>query len=290
MKKIVFGDSSFGLRLDFPSSWKAAPTSVSIRITDPGGTELLATVAATIPPTNTLAQNAVSGAESLDLSNSVPIYSGDRFEIDGRDTPAETVTASASGARTMALASPLRYSHEAGLIVRALFATYSLDASSPTDYPAGRTVVVTWTPNTDEPALREEYEIVRAALALPGLEGEFQRIYPTEHQMTGGRFASYEAEARRRIESWFRLRGRDMSKLVGDDLNTPMMELMVWLINKSNGGDTRQTEASEALKAYEQAMAEIGESPIWIDTDGDGTKDDEEWRPSPPRPPSRGYC
>ena len=292
MRQIEFANSSFGLRLEWPSSWFVMDiTGVTIRVTDLNGAELLAETAATLWTSDTIRLNGGVSAfgKSLTLEESqggsVPaLTTGDRLRIGtSADGPYEEVEVIAwdSTTDTAILDRDLRFDHADETTVVALWCTYDLDVSDEDIFPLNKQVVLHWSPDTDDLELTERGEIARAAFSFPGFEESFKTLYPYEYEGTTQpehRLPSFLAEAFRQVSMDLRMRSMDINRLVDQELLLPTITSKVrWLILMS--GDDRYDSSDQrdtALQEWQRQFETLAALPIWTDDNQDEIEQDSE--------------
>jgi hypothetical protein len=152
MRRIAYNDTSFALRLEYPSEWNAnAISGVTVEIDDKSGDFVLSEDDCTLYTPTTLNAAVASGASSITLGTGAAVVkAGDRLSIaSSTDGPREEceVQAYNSSTKVVTLVSKLAYGHASGAAVVGCFCEYALDTSTVADFPKGKEFIITWTPS-----------------------------------------------------------------------------------------------------------------------------------------------
>ena len=287
MKSIRYGDSSFALRLEFPSSWPVktlCPTGVTVAISDTAGTAILAATSATILTAHTTGATASAGDTTLTLAATPPAYkAGDRLLlVDGVTAPSEIVTVQAISGTTLYLTAPLDYDHAyAGALapkaIRAIFATYDLDASDADDFPRGAERLIVWTPNDDNPKYEEIAIVESAEWGGEGLLSDME-AFPQAYDLIKDRYERVQSLARRRVLVDLKLAELDMDTLRDPSilLDPTLHAMRVLAYQGTDALDRYEAELKDAKAAYTEAIKGAQNTISWWDSDRDDKKDDNE--------------
>ena len=294
MIDITYANATQALRFEVPDSWDPIPTGVNIEVKDTNDTDILAATAATIGFTATTLNGALSvGDNSMIGTADIAASRGDRIRIAASTTgPAEIVVCKHHNAstKTTTIESPLRYAHTSGAAVNAMWFTYSLDASDADDYPVNKELLINWIPNTDNAPVPQLARVVISGFDLQGIEKEFSEIYRIEHENMAGDFNTYYAQAKRHVTNRLKLKEIKLGDVKDPELfRDAIIEWMVYQVNKSTGGDSREMEAKAALAAFNSEMGTLEDSKIWYDEDQDDVQDEGEVQAVTYGPGIRGY-
>lgn len=292
MKQIKQGSAAFGLRLDYPSDWAVEDiTDVTIRVSDLYGGDLLDATSATLWTDNTIQLNgAVSALANQivledSLGGSVPaLTTGDVLKI-GHSAAGQweivQVTAWNATSKTATLDRDLRYAHSDHARVYAMWCTYDLDASDTTVFTLGKQLILTWTPDSDDLAIKERAEVAVFGFGFPGFEEAFASLYPYEYSAATQpehRLQVLYDESYRQVSNELWLRGLDLSRVVNQELLRPIIAAkMRWLILLN--GDDRYDASNEreiAGQEYQRQFELLATSTVWQDSNMDDVKDDAE--------------
>lgn len=294
-KTIRYGDSSFTLRLEFPSSWPvktSCPTAVTISIEDGLGSELLAATATTLLAAHNTGATCSAGDTSLTLAATPPAYAaGDRLLLtDGVTAPSEFVEVQAISGTTLYLTEGLAYDHATAKSLKPLFCTYALDASTAADYPIGSDRLLIWTPNTDAP-LYEELARVEGAEWGSGEIREAVSAYPVASKLIGDKWDTIYEQARRWVDRKLKMEGLDLDALREPDAAEDAIvdRMLVLAYRQTSALDTYETELKDAQAASMASMVDLAALAHWWDDDRDDTKDDGEVRRAEVPLIPRGY-
>ena len=282
MKTIRYGDSSFVLRLEFPSSWPVktlCPTAVTIAVEDGAGTELLAATATTILEAHNTGALVAAGAASMALAATPPAYAaGDRLLlVDGVTAPSEILDVAGISGTTLYLRDGLTYDHATAKALRPLFVTYALDASDADDFPRGSERLLIWTPNDDNPVYKEQAIVESAEWGGEGLEADMTS-FPTAYELIKDRYNKVEAMARRTVTAALRFKDLDIDTLRDPQiLIDPMLHQMRILAYQGTDAlDRYAEELKDARASYASAIKIAQETIAWWDADRDDDKDENE--------------
>lgn len=280
MKQIKYGDASFALRLEFPEHWDTESiTGVTVAITTRGNVSLLAADDATLYEATTLAADAAAGAQYFTLAaESASPSPGDIMIIaasDDGDRERIVVEHYDSTALRVYPERELELDHASGAAVYGAYATYALDASDTDDFGKGDIVIVTWTPNSDDTAISDEYVVAGTSVAGGGMWADLNTIYPDVYEMVGTRDKErLEYAIRSRFSNALRHRGLDINRVVDQSLLSDGIVMFARYIILS--------DASTNDEIYQRAKSEFAEwltmqasSPIWQDLDQDGAEDND---------------
>jgi hypothetical protein len=278
MQQIKYGDSSFTLRLEFPEHWDTESiTGVTVAVTTRGNSSLLAAQDATIYTATTLGAAASAGDAYVTLAEGADAPSpGDIMIIaasDDGDRERIVVSHYDSVNRYLYPEDYLESAHSSGAAVYGAYATYALDASSATNYPKTAIVVVTWTPDSDDTAVTEEYVVAATSMAGGGLWADLSNSYPTVYEKIAGRDKDrLEDVIRSRFGNALRHRGLDINRVKDQTLLSDGMVLFARFIILSDSSVENETYM-RAKTEFKDWLDMLAASPIWQDFDQDGAED-----------------
>ncbi len=294
MREIQYNNAAFSLRFEFPSDWPGQDiTGVTLGVKDTSGNELLAADACTLLDAGGTNAFQVNGAVEKDdntfiielaaggsLPSPVP---GDRLEIAASAAgPAEEVTVLHYNSVTMTVTTDvdLRYDHSDNTAVKGLFCTYDLDTSTVADWPKGRQVVLTWTPDTDDIPCKERGEIVISEFSVPGFNSRFSMLHPREYEAAIdpiNRLPTLLQEAHNELRSELLLRGLNIDRVMDQEQLVPsLMGKVRWLV-LLNGDDRYEVERAVAQNEYARQLELLSTAPIWGDDNQDEVRDSDEY-------------
>ncbi len=243
------------------------------------GTYETTTGAATLMTATTLSAAASAGEDTITLTAVTSVVEGSTLRIAGSaDGKHEDVVAQAVGAADVILSEYLKYDHTTATAVSGRFLSYAFDASQ-SDFTSGLDFSVIWEiTNTDDPAWREDAEILKREIAFGGLETKFAALYPHYHvAMPAGEFTTYQDAAFEDLRVLFKWRaGRDIDKMVNpDELEPVLLRQIAYSI--ALAGDDAWIEERKAMKMErDDWLTRMSQASIWIDTDQDDVEDDSE--------------
>lgn len=276
--RILYGDSSFALRRDFPESWGAV-TSVNIAIYDTSGSALLAATAATIPTATTLGAAATRGRRTITVAGG-SWAEGDRLRIaEGDSGPAEDVVVESfdSSTNVVTLADYLRYSHASGDAVTARYCTYALDASTTTTWTNLLIGSIVWDPDTDDQAARSTFRVEKYDLAVSGLEQVFATRYPRYyHAIPDDGWQTYQDGAIDVLADSLEPHGGEFRELVGETAARELIMLQIAQLVIDGGGDTYEAEETRITRRLAETLATFRSLRRWMDDDEDLTLEESE--------------
>jgi hypothetical protein len=272
---ILFGDAAFTLRREMPESW-ATPT-VNITVKDSENNTLQAATPATITAATTISADATRGRRTITVAAGT-WEPGDLLRIaDSDDGGPEDVRVESfdSVTKIVTLEQRLEESHASGAAVSARWMTYSLDASSATNYPNLREGSILWDPNTDDQAIRNTFQVSTKTLLPGGLEETFRIVYPAEAaDVTDGGWATLEGGAIDRLANYYEGRGRNIRALVSESAAEDLiMSQIAYMVAVGSGKVERSVQLENNLA---RAKSEFEVVRRWTDTDQDDTLEDAE--------------
>ena len=244
------------------------------------GTYTITAAAATVLTATTLSAAATAGEAEITLTAVTNLVEGSLVRIamsaDGSEEDVEIASVNTS-TKVCGLADYLKFDHTSGAAVSGRFLSYTLDASQ-SDFTSGLDFDVIWDLNTDDPAWREDAEILKREVAFGGLEAacktRFSHFYT---EIASGEFAAYQAAAFNSLRNkLINNDGQDLDKLVNPDA---LSETILWKIanNIAMAGD--DSWAAERVSTKQQLNEEWDDflrGQGWIDDNQDDIKTDSE--------------
>jgi hypothetical protein len=200
------------------------------------------------------------------------------MSADGGDEDVEIDSVNTSS-KVCGLTDYLKFNHTSGAAVSGRFLAYNLDASQ-SDFTSGLDFNVIWElTDTDDPAWRQDAEILKRDVSFGGLEGEFKAAFSHYHtEIASGGFDTMQARAFATLRHRFlQTAQRDLDKLANPD---DLEEILMWQIayNIAWAGDDSWLEERVATK---QVLDELvnrfaSATNIWIDDNQDDVEDESE--------------
>lgn len=282
MRELNYGSDAETIRLAYPHSWDPADiTGLTLAINDRSGNELAAASPATLWTPTTLdgAAGAFSttitlnaGADDLEPDDLIMLVGAGGKEI-------QTVRGYNSTTKLVTLDSILRNGYSDGEAVYGLFATIEVDLSDTDVFPAGKELILIWTPvGTGSPftetAAISKYRQVDAA----GFEGLFRDLYPRAHlglTQPRNRLPSVLKVAKQEIRSKLLAKDPrfDVSKVRDQELLDPALMASCAVIWARDGDKVLEDERKEYKDALTSAVKMLAALPVWVDTDEDNIQD-----------------
>lgn len=277
MEQIRYDDNDFLLRLEFPEFWDAESIAeVLVEINDTNGNPVVASTSATLYSGSTLANDVTAGSEYFTFPALAPSPKvGDLLLIgDSDDGPPEKVVVHRYDSALLRVYGEfeLQFNHSSGAPVVGRFAEYHFDVTA-TDLELNDRVVVKWTPDSDDLAVTDPYQISGTEAGMSGFWADFSSVYPAEYDMARTRdIARFEAHARRRFAEEFSTRGMDINRIVDRTRLDSGFALFVryLILGSSNAADIPYDRAAAEWVSWFKALASM---PIWQDADQDGVED-----------------
>ena len=282
MKQVRYNYASNVLRLEYPPEWEAESiTGVTITIKDDNGSTILTATAATVLASVALDGSTAisSGDNTVTLSADTNTYvAGDIIRIHG-DGPKEDreVTHYDSNNVIVTVAEVFDYDHAVTSKAYGMFATYTLDTTTTSDYTSGRQLVVYWQPDIDVAPLSQLYEVAKAnEFSASDFEQMFSALYPDEYEVVRDRLLKTKEIAETQLSYRLKSRGMLMERVKDQEvLAMSLLTLTRYLLIRGFG-EAYQYETAQALSAYNMEFDLLCSLPIWSDDNQDDVKDDEE--------------
>lgn len=283
-RQIQYENSSFGMRLQWPVEWDSgAITDVEITVKDLSGNEKLAATSTTLfaPDAIRLNGDVLAEASSVVIelagAGSLPTpLPGDTIYIAaGDDGPGEhcEVESYDSATNSISLVRDLRYDHADETAVVGTYCTYSIDVSDTDDYPLGKQLVITLTPDTDDLPARERAEIVNAAHGTVDFTRDFSKLFPVEYEAIvypEGNAEHMLALAKEDIRIELRYRGLDINRVVDMSLLGPViMNKLRWLVLRKERSEFASDQRDACIEEYQREFELLCAAPIWTDDNQD---------------------
>jgi hypothetical protein len=290
MRQIEYNNSAFAVRLEYPLEWDVQNiSSVTLGIKDLSGTALLAATATT--PWTAIGIRLSGAVETYDNTitlepsgaGSVPdLAPGDRIQIVASAAgPSESVEVLhySSVTKIATLKRDLIYDHSDETAVVGLFVTYDLDTSDTDTFIAGKQMVFTWTPNTDDIPIKERAEIAKAEYAPQGFSERFLALYPRRHQVLTSpeyRLGAFLDEAKQQLRAELMVRNLDLNRVVDTRLLDPALMAKIAWLSLLGGDDEYTVERETIMGEYQKQFELLCTAPIWQDTDQDEVEESNE--------------
>lgn len=258
-------------------TFRTAKTFVA---TDAGTYEITAAKATMLTAT-ALGAAATKGKGSITLTAVTSIVEGYPLRIamsaDGGDEDV-IIAAVNSSTKVCELTDYLKFSHTNGAAIRGRRIAYSFDASQ-SDFTSGLDFNVIWElTDTDDPAWREDGEILKREVAFSGLARKFKTLYPHYYtRIPDGEFETYQGAAFNDLRILFVWKAqRDLDKLVNpDDLEPVLLRQIAY--NIAFAGDDSWEKEREAMKVdRDDWLTRMSQARIWVDADQDDDEGDSE--------------
>lgn len=271
------------IHFGFPRTWDPSSlTDVTLGISSAAGVELAPSESVDIYAEASLENDAHRYARSVTLAEgSESLYVGDLVRIAGiLGYEDHTVKGWDEDNLTVELEDHLDRDFEAGATVNRLSVIASVDLSDTDVFPPGIQMVLTWTPTGTAAPVTQMAEIeatIQMDLAsfITSLKALYPRAYdalikPADRLDTVIRLA--QEELRLTLAS----RGLDITRIVDQRLLTPSLTALVALMWARGGDEQTADEQAVMSQAYSATLESLCLHPIWIDSDGDGIKEDDE--------------
>jgi hypothetical protein len=281
MNRIIYGKNGTPLRIELD----ATPNASKVTLTGPGGEALLAATAATLLTATTTTAAVAVGDEHVDCTSVAGMAVGDRLWLaTSAAGPGEALTIRHidTVAKIVYTRTPFEYDHTSGVAVSGLFLTYSLNASSATDYPKGRQVTASWRDETTLDVWTQVYEVVYGIVDYGKLSTTFSQLYPTTWESTRDRWDAVVDYATLTVKHDVAAKGRMLDRLRDEDAALPLLLSKCRVIALIDSGDTDKTERDEAAKEYVERLNVLCAASEWWDADQDLIHEEEEIQTTEP--------
>jgi hypothetical protein len=276
LRRIKYNDASQSLRFEFPDHWQT-PTTCNITITDRGGTDLLASTAATIYTATTTDGAVAAGDSTFTIDGSVVMNAGDRFRIQkAGDTP-EIVTVQSYASKVATINHTFDFAHVDGSAVFGMWCTYDLDTSTVATWPSGKEVTITWTPSTDNIPFTEQAKVYKlSGGGSTGWRDHFRARYPNLYRESSDRLDALYDDALDELTWIVRAEGHDLNDLRDPDfIRMPLAAIMAGYVAR-NEGDAGEFEIATAEKDLVKYVTILSQPHVWFDKDQDLAEDEGE--------------
>jgi hypothetical protein len=161
------------------------------------------------------------------------------------------------------------YDHASGIAVSALFATYSLDASSATNYPKGRQVTAVWQDQTTKDVWTQIYEVDYGTVDYGDLGERFAELYPSLWESCRDRWDAVKSYALLTVKQDIAAKGRMLDRLRDADAATPLLLAKSAQVAILGRGDQWENERKATAAEYTQRLETLCASAEWWDEDQD---------------------
>jgi hypothetical protein len=286
MRELRYGSSAETLRITFPLAWDPTLlTGITLTIQDRQGTVLMAAAPATLwgPEVLDGAASAFSTTFKLDGTPD-NLEPGDQLKLVGAGGISElqTVADYAPTTKIVTLESILRNGYSDGDDVYGLWAVITVDLSDTDDFPAGRELVLIWTPSGVSGAFTELAEISRyQQLDVSGFAEYLRDIYPRAYDglvTPRNRLNTVVEEATQKVAAL--LIARDpkfiLSKVRDQRLIRPAIAAACAVIWVRNGDAELEDERKEWRRDLAEEIETLALQQIWVDLEDDFIEDKNE--------------
>jgi len=275
-KEIKSGDTSFVLKSVKPFGWNHGAT-ITVDLIALDGTVLESNNAVTVYSGGVLGSGADAGEYDVILAVDNAITAGSRVAIgssasgyqdlvvDNYDSSTKTITF------TQCLDEPVSTSDS----------VYGLDLSSTVDfsdskYDGLKKITVKWKSDSDDLPMSEEWRILTKSNQPSGLVIDFQRAYPSIASTVPDEAINTLID---RAEQWLinycNTKNRDY-KLVQDNEITKELMLNKMALMQGTTADISEQYYERIQKQFDDNMIMFDSLPIWIDTNEDDIKTEDE--------------
>jgi hypothetical protein len=286
-RRIKYNDASQSLRFEFPDHW-ITPTTVTITITDRGGTELLAATAATVYTATTTDGAIAAGDSTFTIDGSVVMNAGDRFRILKPGSTPEVVVIQSYAAKVATIDHTFDFAHPDNSGVYGMWCTYALDTSTVATWPAGKDLTITWTPSTDNIPYTEAARIYKLSGGdAAGWRDHFRSRYPNLYREASDRLDALYEDAIDELEWSLAAVGRDLNDLRNPEfIRMPVAAILAGYVARNEGAGG-EFEIALAKADYERYLDILSRPALWFDADQDLVEDEGEtvpleWHPMGP--------
>jgi hypothetical protein len=265
-----------------PSEWPTV-TAATIGIKDKAGEVLVAATAATIAAADVTTASVSKGDESCILSTGGTWKNGDLVRIgsDAIGWQNTIVESYVSGTKTLSIQDFFDHEFPIGVAVQHRVMTYDLDTDTDDEWDSIGNAYVTWTPDADVLPFREKYAVLDKKAASSGLEQKFSIAYGRYmEEIQPEHFVDFETRARSRISILWEGRGRDINKLVDNELLDDLLMLQIAILIAVSKGDEYDKELIKLKLEMKEQISLIDDLPIWFDDNEDDVQTEDEYQPS----------
>ncbi len=237
---------------------------------------------ATLMTATTLSAAATAGESTITMTAVTSVVEGVTLRIAASaDGPHEDVVVQNvnTSTKVVELEEYLNFDHTTAAAVSGRFITYDLDASDTDTFKSGLDMLIVWDLfDTDDPAWREDAEILKREVGFGGLEKKFNTLYPHYHtQIPAGEFDTYQTAAYDELRMLFEWKAqRDIDKLVNPDNLEPVLLRQIAYDIAYAGDDAWEQERLAMKMERDDWLTRMSQALIWIDSDQDDIEDDSE--------------
>lgn len=292
LRRFSLGNAAEVIDLPYPLEWSPADlTGLTLNINDQDGNELMAADDATLYTEATLSVDSLRYSRDITLTEEDGALAiGDLIRIEGiLGYENHTVKGWDADNLTAELEEYIDRDFEAGSTVNRLSATIEVDISDTDVFPAGKQLVLIWTP-TGTGGVITEIAVVSSyrQVDIAGLSLELQDVYPRAYKALKeprDRLARVAARARSDIRKQLLLVDEEfeINNIRDQDAILPAVAAQCAVLWTLNGDEQLEDERKMYLS---QVAAEIDTlsklSELWVDSDSDLVDDPLEKREHPP--------
>ena len=278
------------LKIEFPRTWDPSLlSSLTVKIADFEGVELVADTEASIYAASTLSIDSRRYARSITLTvDDDELVVGDLIRIVGSLGSEEHVVKGwNSSTLTAELENHVDRDFAAGSLVYRLSSSAVVDFSDTETFPAGLQMVVTWTPTGTGGPLTRLAEIEESLQAdVADFTTKFRALYKRAYRALTtpeDNLDTVLSAAQDELRTDLLDRGLDISRIKDQRILTPPLMAQVALMWARDGDENTADEMVVYQKAYSAAFEKLCRKPIWQDKNGDGVLTDDEVNVHPPQ-------
>ena len=267
-------------------------TATETYVADESGTYTITAAKATVLTATTLGAAATKGAGSITLAAVTSLVEGYPLRIAmSADGGKEDVVISAvnTSSKVCQLEDYLKEDHTNAAAVTGRRLSYTLDASQ-SDFTSGLDFLVIWdVTNVDDPAWREDAEILKRSVSVGGLEEEFRVLHGHYFmEIPDGKFGVYKDAAYSQLRTEINWNDKqDIDKLVNPDGLEYLLTTRIMRNIAFSQGDAWESERTASTILYNDALKKFLEARKWVDANQDDIETDSEVQPMLRKPPRR---
>lgn len=279
MRQLKYNDSTI-LDFEFPIEWDEV-SSATLTVLDTSANELLpATACSMYTPAFLLDAvdmysttiNLALTSESLSIGDPIMIVSmgvRERGIVKGFNPITKVIE----------LESPLENAYDAFTVVSRLSASYTLDATDTDVYTKGTVVTLVWTPTGDGDKTTERAQVSDTIIDVAGLSNRFKVLYQRAYDsftVPVDNMSRIVFEAEQQIRQELLSNNLDYNRIVDQSLIAPALMAKMAAMWTFNGDEKIKDEREFLIEEYEKQISILKNLPIWVDSNQDLEKDDNE--------------
>jgi hypothetical protein len=280
--EISYGDAAFEIRREFPDTYGSI-TAADITVENTAGTEIVAATATTVPTATTISADSTRGTNVCTVTAGTWEPNDLIMIADSDDGGAEIrrVKSFDSATKIVTVTERWREGHKSGTAFSARWCTYSLNASSATNYSASTEGYFQWDGfNTDDLPLRSSWTVGKFTYAPGDLQDRFRMRYPHYAEvMPENSWDEYYDAALDELVERFQPYGKDFSKLVNIRAGQRLLLAQIAYLIAIGQGDGWEYERDTQAMELDRLETQFRAIRNWTDDDEDGVRDENEWSP-----------